>query len=169
VARAGRRPTAAAPADPEGGSPYFAYGSNMGAGVMARLCPNSTFVATARLPDYRLAFTRRSVRTGTGVADVVPEPGAETWGVLYELDPADRAALDRKEGLGWAYERLNVVVETAAGSAPAATYSVIAKEPAEVPPSPAYAAALCAAARERGLPARYLAALEAGLAPAAGG
>ena len=140
---------------------YFAYGSNMSSEVMSGACPAATCLGPARLGGYRLAFMRRSVLTGTGVADVVADARAETWGVLYELEPRDRAELDRKEGRGWAYELLEVEVEVAndRGSHTALTYTVKDKEPAEVEPSPEYLERLLAAARARGLPERYLARL----------
>jgi len=65
--------------------------------VMARLCPGHRYLGVARLDGYRLAFTRRSVRTGSGVADIVGAPGSTVWGVVYEIGEEDLAALDRKE------------------------------------------------------------------------
>jgi gamma-glutamylcyclotransferase (GGCT)/AIG2-like uncharacterized protein YtfP len=120
-------------------------------------------LGTAELRDHRLVFSRRSVRTGTGVADVVPAKGQSVWGVLYELEDAGLAALDEKEGNGWAYERAQVAVRTAADelAVTAVTYRVCKPEATEVTPSPQYVEGLVAAARERGLPAAYVAELEA--------
>jgi hypothetical protein len=64
---------------------YFAYGSNMAPEVIARLSPQHRYLGVARLTDHRPAFTRRSVKTGTGVADVVPASGQMVWGVLYKI------------------------------------------------------------------------------------
>jgi gamma-glutamylcyclotransferase (GGCT)/AIG2-like uncharacterized protein YtfP len=138
---------------------YFAYGSNIQAvevdGRHARI------LGVARLDDHRLAFTRRSVRTGTGVADVVPAPGESVWGALYELDPDQAAALDAKEGLGWAYGRVSRRVRTEGGEhVDAFLYTVLEKEPQEVPPSEAYLAGLLRGARDRGLPPDYVHTLE---------
>jgi cation transport regulator ChaC len=115
----------------------------------------------ARLPGYRLAFTRRSVRTGTGVADILADADGETWGVLYELDARDRDALDEKEGLGWAYVHMTVAVGTADGVVrEALAYTVKQKEPAAVRPSAAYLQRLLRAAREHGFPDAYVEELE---------
>jgi gamma-glutamylcyclotransferase len=138
---------------------YFAYGSNIADllvdGHRAR------FAGVARLDGHRLAFTRRSVRTGTGVADVIDAPGQSVWGVLYELEPTDLAMLDRKEGAGWAYVRKPARVRTAAGLVTEAfMYTVLRKEPHEVLPSDAYASRLVIGARERGLPDTYVRELE---------
>jgi gamma-glutamylcyclotransferase len=145
---------------------YFAYGANMAAGVMASHCPTHRMLGIAELRDYQLAFRRRSVRTGTGVADVMPQAGHRVWGVLYELDDDDFAALDAKEGAGWAYDRCTVAVwlPSVNEQLAAVTYRVREPEPAEVTPSNAYAAGLISAARERGLPRSYVRELEGAVA-----
>lgn len=141
---------------------YFAYGSNMAPSVMARLCPGHRLLGAAWLDGYRVAFTRRSVRTGTGVADIVEEPGSAVWGVLYEIRAEDLTILDRKEGHGWAYEREHFTVRLESGSEQqAVAYRVRTKEPDPVPPSRAYLAGLVTAARERALPPSYVRYLEA--------
>src|SRR5690242_1626151 len=118
---------------------YFAYGSNMSASVMSAACPGHRFLGRARLPGHRLAFTRRSVRTGTGVADIVADGPSAVWGVLYEISDADLESLDRKEGAGWAYGRQLVrVLADDDSSHEAIAYVVIAKSPVEIPPSRGY-------------------------------
>jgi gamma-glutamylcyclotransferase len=141
---------------------YFAYGSNMAPSVMARLCPGHRVLGVARLDGYRIAFTRRSVRTGTGVADIVENRGSTVWGVLYEVGEGDFTSLDRKEGHGWAYvkEPFTVRLESGAGQQ-AIAYRVRTREPVPVPPSRAYLGGLVNAARERGLPTSYITSLEA--------
>ncbi len=145
---------------------YFAYASNMAAETMARLCPGHRFLGPAKLPDRRLAFTRRSIRTGTGVADIGPDAGHSVWGVLYELDDAMLAVLDVKEGNGWAYGRDLVALTDADGKQGLAwAYSVIERESDEVRPSPQYLQAMLEAARERTLPDGYISVLAAMWAP----
>ena len=137
---------------------YFAYGSNMAEAVMTERSRRHRFLGVARLPDHRLMFNRRSIRTGSGVADVVPASGESVWGVLYELDDAGLAALDRKEGHDWAYVREPLVVELSADGSRqrAVTYTVKEKEPVEVEPSADYLEGIISAASERGLPAAYI-------------
>lgn len=134
---------------------------------MDAACPGHRFLGAAELRGHRLAFTRRSARTGTGVADILAEPGSSVWGALYELSGADAlAALDEKEGNGWAYARQEVRVLGSDGRAHEAfAYAVIAPDAAHVAPSEEYAAALLGGAQERGLPAAYLAALAELIAP----
>jgi gamma-glutamylcyclotransferase (GGCT)/AIG2-like uncharacterized protein YtfP len=141
---------------------YFAYGSNMSGPVMNAACAEHRFLGPARLPGYRFAFMRRSLLTGTGVADIVPHPHGGVWGALYELRRDRLGALDRKETLGSGYEHLEVMVLTSDGASHGAmAYSVIAKEPAEVCPSLAYVQGLVQGARERSLPEGYIASLQA--------
>jgi gamma-glutamylcyclotransferase (GGCT)/AIG2-like uncharacterized protein YtfP len=140
---------------------YFAYGSNMSEAVMSEKAPRHRYLGPARLDGYQLAFTRRSVKTGTGVADVVRAPGSSVWGVLYEVHRSDFEKLDRMEGHGWAYGRREVTVRLGSdGSAHNAdTYMVLEKEPMAVHPAPEYLDLLIHAARERGLPEAYISSL----------
>jgi gamma-glutamylcyclotransferase (GGCT)/AIG2-like uncharacterized protein YtfP len=149
---------------------YFAYGSNMAESVMAAHCPGHRYIGPADLPGHRLAFTRRSVRTLTGVADIVRADGQSVWGALYELDESDLLAIDRKEGNGSNYERMPVRVRPG-GREPysdALTYAVIDPLDTEVQPSPEYLDGLVKAADARGLPVAYRRALAA-LAEASSG
>jgi gamma-glutamylcyclotransferase (GGCT)/AIG2-like uncharacterized protein YtfP len=142
---------------------YFAYGSNMAESVMAAHCPGHRYLGPADLQEHRLAFTRRSVRTRTGVADIVRADGQSVWGALYELDESDLLAIDRKEGNGSNYERMQVRVRPD-GREPysdALTYAVIDPLDTEVRPSPEYLDGLVKAAYARVLPVEYRLALAA--------
>lgn len=77
---------------------YFAYGSNLDFDQMRSRCPSAQFVAIARLPGYRLAFTRNSPKRGCGVADVVEDPGQCVWGAVYYIAEVDLGRLDKHEG-----------------------------------------------------------------------
>ena len=68
---------------------------------------------------HRLAFTRKSIKTRTGGADIVQAPGETVWGVLYKINDSELAAIDRKEGHDWAYMRvvLPVLLEVGGPSA----------------------------------------------------
>ena len=77
---------------------YFAYGSNMACSQIGERCPDAEVVGPARLPGYRLAFTRYSEGWRCGVADAVPCKGADVWGVLYLISDKDLIRLDDREG-----------------------------------------------------------------------
>ena len=141
---------------------YFAYASNMAPNVITRLCPRHNYLGVAHLADHRLAFTRRSMKTGTGVADIVQAAGETVWGALYRIDDNELTAIDRKEGHDWAYTRVMLPVRLGGGPERAAvTYTVRSKEPTQVPPSREYLDLVIAAARERRLPGPYIEQIEA--------
>lgn len=77
---------------------YFAYGSNMNWQQMWERCSSARFVGVAILTDHKLAFTRKSVNRGCGVADAVREDGRIIWGAVYEIDDLDVGKLDVSEG-----------------------------------------------------------------------
>lgn len=138
---------------------YFAYGSNMSDEQIAVRCPSHRFVCVARLPGYRLAFTRRSAKRGCGVADVVATADETVWGVVFEMSDADLAALDKHEGVNMkppAYVRKNVqVVATDGQLMDAITYEVFTKAENEHAPNAEYLGLITAGARKWGLPQEY--------------
>jgi gamma-glutamylcyclotransferase len=152
---------------------YFAYASNMAPDVITRLCPRHSYLGVALLANHRLAFTRRSVKTQAGVADIVQAAGEMVWGVLYRIDDGELTAIDRKEGYDWAYTRVTLPVRLEDGpERTAVTYTVRSKEPAQVPPSRPYLDLVITAAHERGLPGPYIrqiAAIEVAGGPSASG
>ncbi len=142
--------------------PYFAYGSNMASAQMAERCPGATALGAARLRGRRLAFDAWSERRGGMVADVPPAPDGEVWGVLWRVTDAHAAALDRFEGVARGqYRRASVRVERPGGGETDAFAYVIRAPAAEGPTTAAYRALLVEGAREHGLPAAWVRALEA--------
>lgn len=142
---------------------YFAYGSNMDGPHLRDHCPSAVSLGAARLDGHRLAFLRRSARTGTGVADVVVDPGATVWGAVWKIDERDLGALDLKEGEGHAYARRETLVTLRSDDAEVLVhvYTVISKKDHEVTPSREYLLRMVTAAERHGLPADYVAALRA--------
>ena len=61
---------------------YFAYASNMDPQTFRRRCPGARPLGRARLPGYRLAFSRYSRQRRGGSADVVEDAPSAVWGVL---------------------------------------------------------------------------------------
>jgi gamma-glutamylcyclotransferase len=80
----------------------FAYGSSMDINQTRERCGNFKLKAEciARLKDHSLAFTRwsGSPNRKCGVADAVPNPGKEVWGVVFELNASELKRLDESEG-----------------------------------------------------------------------
>lgn len=138
---------------------YFAYGALMEPLRFRRRCPGAVAVGRARLPDHRLAFTRYSRNERGGVADIVPQPGADVWGALYEVDEACLAALDEYEGVPRAYRRETVrVIDDEGAEREAVAY--IANRTGEFAPSRQYLAVIARGAREHGLPEEYVQEIE---------
>jgi gamma-glutamylcyclotransferase (GGCT)/AIG2-like uncharacterized protein YtfP len=146
---------------------YFAYGSNLRAAQMKKLCPGHEYLGLARLAGHRLAFTLRDREWQGGVADAVPSPGDEIWGALYRLPEADLAPLDAYEGFDPAgpgeaddYVRRAVTVTREGGQHTVEAWCYFVRAPrGHVPPSEVYRAALIEGAIERGLPAEYVIAM----------
>lgn len=140
---------------------YFAYGSNMHPGQMQKRCPGSSFVAAARLRDYRLAFSRPwAAWDGGGVADIQPSSGSIVEGVVWEISTVHRNALDLYEEYPTAYTRKGVVVETLEGKTLTA-FAYFAKPMGSCRPGRRYLQSLIEGARAHGLSPAYIASLEA--------
>ena len=120
-------------------------------------------VNAARLPNYRLAFSRFSSRRGCGVADVVHDEGHDVWGVVYEIiDPQDLDRLDRYEGVPNAYTRRSITVFLRGipeQPVDVETYFAV-KEPNTPLPSVEYKALIVRGAKFWRLPPEYIDELE---------
>jgi gamma-glutamylcyclotransferase (GGCT)/AIG2-like uncharacterized protein YtfP len=133
---------------------YFAYGSNMSSRRLQERVGSARALGPARLAGMAWRCNKRGA-DGTAKANLVAEAGAETWGVLFEFEPAAWALLDRAEG---GYRRIPVRVETRAGEwIEAETY--VSDRLVDVPPAPDYARWILEGAREHGLPAAWIVAL----------
>ncbi|KAI1752752.1 hypothetical protein F4782DRAFT_114130 [Xylaria castorea] len=115
----------------EKGRLYFAYGSNLSTAQMRDRCPNSTPIGLAHLTGWTWIINERGyanvVQNGyksspqprdTEDHDEVNEGYDSSWdqpwetasgpgvyGLVYRLHPDDEEELDRREGVGYAYER----------------------------------------------------------------
>ncbi len=96
---------------------YFAYGSNLNLEDFDAWCRRNGFRqsllkyhSNARLPSYDLAFTLYAASRNGGVLDLKPSVGRLVPGVLFEVGAEGWKALDKKEGVPTAYERLAVTV-----------------------------------------------------------
>ena len=142
----------------------FAYGSNMLWRRLRARVPSARPLGTAILHGHRLHW-HKSGRDGSGKCDVVPtaEAGHAVHGVLYEMLAAEQPALDLAEGLGAGYDLKQVEVEARDGPVTAFLYQATLTDP-DLRPYHWYKAIVVAGAREHGLPADYVARLEAALA-----
>lgn len=97
----------------------FSYGSNMCSPRIAARVPSARFVATGCVRGFSLRFHKRGRLDGSGKANMLrtDDPEDRVWGVIWEIDPADKAGLDRAEGLGNGYDEERVRVVSAPGDA----------------------------------------------------
>jgi hypothetical protein len=140
---------------------YFAYGSNMASRVITGrrgVTPIST--ERARLDGYRLVFDMRGIPLlEPGFASIALSAGDCVHGVLYRLTRASLTRIDRSEGA--AYRSIGVgVVGERSGEVVASAYAN-SRPVAGLRPSRRYMRLICEGAREAGLPADYVAKLEA--------
>jgi gamma-glutamylcyclotransferase len=137
---------------------YFAYASNMDPDTFRRRCPAAKAIGPARLPGYRLAFTRYSRQRRGGSADVVVDDASAVWGVLHEVGDACLAAMDRVEGVPAAYRR--EWVEVIAGEKPRQAITYVANKTGEFRPNKSYLKVILRGAKAHRLPADYTQMLE---------
>jgi gamma-glutamylcyclotransferase len=119
-------------------------------------------VGPAELKGYELRWHKLSKKDGSGKCDVVSSaiPNAAVLGVLYEIAEGDRAALDREEGLHKGYDATEVQVLLNGVLKVARSYQATEIN-STLQPHTWYRALVVAGAREHGLPANYIARLEA--------
>ena len=141
---------------------YFAYGSNMSIRRLHARTPSAGFVTVATLHGHELRF-HKAGRDGSAKCDAFAngDPGHRVVGVVFELDPAEKPALDRVEGLGQGYEEKTIELTAQAGRiVTACTYYATHIDPG-LRPYHWYKHHVLSGARDHGLPEPYLQRIEA--------
>jgi gamma-glutamylcyclotransferase (GGCT)/AIG2-like uncharacterized protein YtfP len=125
---------------------------------MQRRCPSAIFVSVGCLTGYRFAIARHSRLRGCGTANILPQPGGEVWGVIYDVSRQDLALLD---GFEDGYRRQQVRVSASNdGSAPVEVVVYVAEDETAPLPNAEYKRHLIDGARHWRLPQRYCEMLE---------
>lgn len=139
----------------------FSYGSNMSHRRLQARVPSARFVAVAELPAHRLRFHKSA---GDGSAKCDAEETGHTddrvIGVIYEIDDAEKPDLDRHEALGFGYDEKQVELTTGSDRVQAWMYYATRINNA-LKPFHWYKDHVLIGARENGLPAEYIAQIEA--------
>jgi cation transport regulator ChaC len=144
---------------------YFAYGSNMDEQRVkaTNRCPSARFIFNAVLPAHRLVFLSTG-DPGDCAADVVPDPAALVWGVVYDITDSDRRQLDAREGAGLRTHRPKEVLVHPHGDSEqrviVLTYGASDATEMQQPPTRECLDHLLRGARRWGLPADYIAQVE---------
>jgi gamma-glutamylcyclotransferase (GGCT)/AIG2-like uncharacterized protein YtfP len=139
---------------------YFAYGSNMQRATFSgRRAIECSRVLAGRLTGWRLVFDKPPLAPiGESFANVVPDPGAEVLGALYEIAADDLAHIDLTEGvLIDNYRRIEVAVTSLDGTLRLDAFTLTSdKHAPELRPSTRYMACVIAGAQEIGLPPAWI-------------
>ena len=94
---------------------YFAYGSNVLTERLQTRCLSARVHGLAVATGYSLEVIKRS-KDKSGKATLVKstqpgvkstQPGQQVFGVLFEIENGDRSALDKAEGKGSGYDRID--------------------------------------------------------------
>lgn len=148
---------------------YFAYGSNLDKAQILERCPSAKFNCVARLDNYKIAFTRKSIKRRCGVADAVEATGESIFGVVYDISDEDMRKLDDNEGYKGegnsknSYNRkksiVTAIVINGENQIQAEIYFAV-RQPAPPLPSKEYLGLIITGAKVWGLPYEYIRKLE---------
>jgi hypothetical protein len=119
--------------------PYAGYGSNLWMSQITERCPHVELVIAGRILDHRLDFAR--------VATITQDKTSTVPVGIYRLTADDIEKLDRKEGLGKAYDRYLITPITDDNRA-LRCFTYIKRDPTLEPPTDKYFMKLVAGYRD---------------------
>ncbi|MGF1659534.1 MAG: gamma-glutamylcyclotransferase family protein [Rubrimonas sp.] len=119
-------------------------------------CGKARLIGTATAPDHSLEFSKKSA-DGSGKATLIRSmTGLQTPGVLFEIEARERDALDRAEGAGAGYDRIDELnICTTVGTIAVTTYLATVKD-SDLIPFDWYQALVIAGALEHALPSNHV-------------
>ena len=143
---------------------YLAYGSNMLSARLRARVRSATNPRVVALPGRTVSYRKLSWKDGSAKCDlaVAPDPSATAYGVVFDIDPSDRDALDAAEGCGHGYHA--VTLEVRYSGRVLHPFAYVADEEAlvsDLPPFDWYRDLVVAGAKEHALPPDYVASLAA--------
>lgn len=142
---------------------YFAYGSNMLTQRLQKRCKSARALGPAWVDGYDLVFHKRS-KDGSGKATLIKADGAaaRVYGVIFSVDPKEKAELDRAEGAGYACHKDFRVFSDPATPVEVITYiAVSGASDAALVPYDWYRDLVVAGAQQHALPHEYVKGLQA--------
>jgi len=137
---------------------YFSYGSNMSPVRLLDRVPSAKFVGTATLKEHDLRFHKKSI-DGSGKCDAYQTGNEEHQiiGVVYEINEAEKPALDAKEGLNQGYDEKEVALTfLGSGKAITALTYFATKIDKSLKPYEWYKYHVLYGAKKNGLPEEYI-------------
>jgi gamma-glutamylcyclotransferase (GGCT)/AIG2-like uncharacterized protein YtfP len=137
---------------------YAAYGTNLDPVRMSERCPHSPLRTTGWLTGWRLTFGGEEHGWDGALATIVEDPLEQVFVVVYDVSPADVAALDSWEAADQGlYRKHKVRVSTMTGELLAWAYVLDAYEGGL--PSASYLGVLADSAEAADAPDDYVASL----------
>jgi gamma-glutamylcyclotransferase len=143
---------------------YFAYGSNMCTGRLRARVPSARSVFITQLSCHTLKFHKRSQKDRSAKADA-EYTGRESdvvWGVIFEIDAAQKQRLDEAEGLGRGYEEKSISLKDCTGQTYEASMYFASQtyKDADLRPYSWYLRFVVEGAKQHALPPDYVGLLE---------
>ena len=117
----------------------IAYGSSLNRKQMAMRCPTARLLGASVLKNYRLVFRGAHA---AALANVEPMKGCSVPVLVWEMMPADEAALDRHEGFPYLYEKQSVRIRLDGKLVSAMVYTMTGNRPLGKPSAFYYSAIL---------------------------
>ena len=137
---------------------YLAYGSNMHVVRLQQRVPSVRCLGAAFLAGHRVDWDKPS-KDGSGKCHIVEADEASTWGVLWQIDTAEKPALDKVEGVGKGYEEKEVELLLRDESIRVITYYATRVQRGLLPYL-WYKAYVIEGAKQNGLPTDYIRTLD---------
>lgn len=140
----------------------IAYGSNLHPNRIRDRVPSAKALGVVSLPSFSLAFHKRSKKDGSGKGMLYKADGATAYGVVYEIPLREKPGLDTAEGLGFGYDEREIKVDLNGAFIDALIYMASPDSvDHRLKPYHWYKKLVLAGARYHGLPASYIASIEA--------
>ena len=118
---------------------FAAYDFGVNRAEMAKRCPTAKLVGVSTLRNHRLTFRGSHA---AAVANVEPMKGFSVPVLVWEIAPADEAALDQCEGFPYLYDKQSVRIRLDGKLVSAMTYIMIGDRPLGKPSAFYYSAIL---------------------------
>ncbi|XP_033125358.1 gamma-glutamylcyclotransferase-like [Anneissia japonica] len=136
---------------------YFGYASNLLRERLLLKNPSATFVAIAKLEDYKLVFGQKSTGVSPvwkgGVASIEYSQGDHVWGVVWKLNRCHLQTLDLQES---SHEGIEVNTKMSTGEILTCRVYVMRDMSSQLPPHPNYLDIIIKGAVQNKLPPDYI-------------
>lgn len=134
---------------------YFAYGSNLRHAQMKRRCPDSQFLFSAVLENYKFVYKGYADKWEGAVGNIIKAPEEIVWGGVYEINQTDLESLDSYEHYPKIYDRAEFNVQDREGNLHKVITYFKKNEPSGQP-SDRYRQTIVQGARDCGLSEGYI-------------